>query len=225
MNYINDKMKTYLLVQGGNMSTETWNKLSGQNITTKDGRMGARYWKGTITALNAAGHQAYAPELSYEFESDLTGHLQQIYDFILKNDLKNIILVGHSYGGLVITGVASRLSGRIRHLVYLDSALPDPGQSLIDILNMVYSKEQYEAALPESSPPYVEPLQFRPENIMLLNKTYIRCMKSEFMEVTKLAKEKIDNSKEAWTCYELDSSHVPMADNPEEFYQILLKID
>lgn len=220
-----DKMKTYILVQGGNMSTETWNKLSGQNITTKDGHMGASYWDGTVAALKNVGYHAFAPELADELESDLTGHIQQITDFILKNDLKNIILVGHSYGGLIITGVANKIAGRIRHLVYLDSALPDPGQSLIEILNKVYSKEQYATALPEPNPPYVEPLQFHTENIMLLNKTYIRCMKSEFIEVTKLAKAKIKVSKESWNYYELNSSHVPMADQPEELYEILLGID
>lgn len=66
------------------MSTETQNKLSGQNITAKDGRMGAKYWYGTVDALKAAGHRAYAPELAEEFETNLTGHVQQIYDFILE---------------------------------------------------------------------------------------------------------------------------------------------
>jgi len=73
--------------------------------------------------------------------------------------LQKVILVGHSYGGLVITGVAHQMPDRIQHLVYLDSAIPEPGQSLIEILNMVYSSEDYEAALPEPSPPYVEKLQ------------------------------------------------------------------
>jgi pimeloyl-ACP methyl ester carboxylesterase len=218
-------MKTYVLVQGGNMSTETWNRLSGQNIKTKDGHMGARYWDGTVNALKAAGHRAYAPELGDEFESDLTGHIQQICDFIMENDLKNIIIVGHSYGGFVITGVADKIPGRIRHLVYLDSALPDPGQSLIEILNQAYPKEQYAAALPEPTPPYVEPLTFHPENIKLINKTYIRCTKSVFKDLTRLFKTKIHASKDEWTYIELASSHVPMADMPEEFYKILLQIN
>lgn len=218
-------MKTYILVQGGNMSTETWKKLSGQNVATENRHMGARYWEGTVTALKDAGHHAYAPELADELESNLTGHIQQIYDFILENDLKNIILVGHSYGGLVITGVADKLPGRARNLVYIDSALPEPGKSLIDILNKIYSKEQYEAALPEQNSPYVEPLQFHPENIMLLNKIYIRCMNSEFIEVTRLSKAKIDSSEESWTYYELQSSNVPMADQPDELNKILLQID
>ena len=138
------------------MSTETWNKLSGQNITTKDGRMGAKYWDGTVDALKAAGHRAYAPELAEEFETNLTGHVLQIYDFILEKDLESIILVGHSYGGFVITGVADKLFGRIRNLVYLDSALPDPGQSLIEILNLIFSKKQHQVALPQPNPPYMD---------------------------------------------------------------------
>lgn len=218
-------MKTYLLVQGGNMSTETWNVLSGQNITTDDGHMGSRYWEGTVNALEAVGHRAYAPQLLSEFETDLSGHIQQISDFILENDLTGIILVGHSYGGFIITGVANRLSGRISNLVYLDSAVPDPGQSLMGILDEVYREEEYTVALPEPSPPYVEPIQFSPENLKLLNKTYIRCMKGGFIDITRIAKEKINASKEEWTYYELQSSHVPMADMPEELNKILLQIE
>lgn len=64
--------------------------------------------------------------------------------------------MGHSYGGYVITGVADKLSGRIRNLVYLDSALPDPGQSLIEILNLIFSKKQHQVALPQPNPPYMD---------------------------------------------------------------------
>lgn len=218
-------MKTYLLVHGGNMSTATWNLLSGENVTTRDGHIGSRYWNGTINALEAAGHIAFAPKLLSEFETDLTGHIRQIIDIILEKDLDDIILVGHSYGGFVITGVADRLPERIRNLVYLDSALPDPGQSLIGIMDMVYTKEQYVGALPEANPPYVEPLQYNPEDLKQLKKTYIRCMKSSFIDVSKLALEKIKKSKEKWDYYELQSSHVPMADAPEELFELLLEID
>jgi len=217
-------METYVLVQGGNMSTETWNKLSGQKISTKDGQMGASYWKGTVEALESAGHRAFAPTLSDEFTSNLTDHIQQICTIIADNDLQDIILVGHSYGGFIITGVADRMPERIRLLVYLDSGLPDPGQSLVDVLNMVYSPEEYATALPDPNPPYVEKLQYHPKKIEGLKKIYIRCMKSEFIKVTHLSKEKIDAAKGEWTYFELPSSHVPMADLPEDFYKLLLNI-
>jgi pimeloyl-ACP methyl ester carboxylesterase len=56
------------------------------------------------------------------------------FQFLVENDLEDVILVGHSYGGMVITGFAARMAKRIRRLVYLDAALPDPGQSLFDVL-------------------------------------------------------------------------------------------
>ncbi|MBI5681105.1 MAG: alpha/beta hydrolase [Methanobacterium sp.] len=217
-------METYVLVQGGNMSTETWNKLSGQNISTEDGHMGARYWDGTVDALKFVGHRVFAPTISDEFSSNLTDHIIQICTLIVEKDLQDIILVGHSYGGFVITGVADRMPERIRLLVYLDSGIPDPGQSLVDALNMVYSKEDYAAAVPDPNPPYAEKLHYDPKRIEGIKKIYIRCMKSEFIDVTRIAKEKVDAAKEGWTYFELPSSHVPMADLPEEFYKLMLEI-
>lgn len=217
-------METYVLVHGGNMSTETWNKLSGQNIYTENGHMGASYWDGTVDALLSEGHRVFAPTLLDEFTNNLTDHINQICALIVENDLKDVILVGHSYGGFVITGVADRMPERIRFLVYLDSGVPDPGQSLVEILNMVYSSEDYEAAVPDLNPPYTEKLQYDPKRIEGIKKIYIRCTKSEFKDLTLLAKEKVDAAKEGWTYFELPSSHVPMADLPEDFYELLLSI-
>jgi pimeloyl-ACP methyl ester carboxylesterase len=218
------KMATYVLVHGGNMSTETWNKLTvGNPVYTKDGKMGAKYWDGTASALMTQGHRVFAPTLLDEFSNNLTDHIGQICTLIVKNDLRDIILVGHSYGGMVITGVAARMPDRIRRLVYLDAALPDPGQSLYDLLNLgMFVATGSLPDLPEPSPPYVEKLQFDPSKIERLNKTYILCTKSEFADVTRIAKQKIAAAKKGWTYIELPSSHVPMADMPYEFYQLLL---
>lgn len=216
-------METYVLVHGGNMSTKTWNKLSGQNIFTEDGHMGAKYWDGTVDALVSVGHRVFAPTLLDEFTNNLTDHINQICTLIDESDLQDIILVGHSYGGLVITGVADQMPSRIRLIVYLDSALPDPGQSLIDILHIVYPEEDA-PEMPDPNPPYVEKLQYDPETIDGLKKIYIRCTKSEFIDISSLAKEKIDAAKGGWTYFELQSSHVPMADLPDDFYKLLLSI-
>jgi pimeloyl-ACP methyl ester carboxylesterase len=206
------------------MSTKTWNKLSGQNIFTEDGHMGAHYWDGTVDALVSAGHRALAPTLLDEFTSNLTDHINQICRLIVENDLQNIILVGHSYGGFIITGVADRMPERIRLLVYLDSALPDPGQSLIDILNIVYPPEEDALELPDPNPPYLEKIKYDPKTIQGLKKIYIRCSKSAFIDISTLVKEKIDAEKGGWTYFELPSSHVPMADLPDDFYKLLLSI-
>ena len=69
-------------------------------------------------------------------EVGLDTHIQDVVSLIEANDLQQVILVGHSYSGMVITGAADRLPSRIRHLVYLDAAIPRDGQSLADLLPM-----------------------------------------------------------------------------------------
>jgi len=218
-------MATYILVHGGNMSTETWNRLTrGDPVYTKDGYLGARYWDGTVSALKAHNHRVFAPTLKDEHFCHMTDHIGQVCSLMTENDLRDVILVGHSYGGMVITGVADRMADRIRRLVYLDAALPDPGQSLYDILMLGLSTHSgNQPILPEPSPPYVEKLQFDAAKIQLLPKTYILCTKSEFADVTHVARQKID-TKKGWTYIEMPSSHVPMADMPDEFYQLMLDI-
>lgn len=218
-------MSNYVLVQGGNMSTNTWNKLSGENLSTKDGHMGAKYWDGTVEALKSAGHIVFSPELTDEYTSDLSDHIQQITELITENDLENVILVGHSYGGFVITGVADRVPERIGLMVYIDTGLPDPGQSLIDILDIVNSTHDRKAYLPDPNPPYVEKLEYNPETLKSIRRVYIRCTKSEFIDLTRISKEKIEADNENWIYLELASSHVPMADMKQELYEILLNLE
>jgi pimeloyl-ACP methyl ester carboxylesterase len=216
-------MATYVLVHGGNMSTDTWNKLAKRNDYPPGGNLGARYWDGTVSALTARNHRVFAPTLLDEHSSSLADHIDQICTLIAGNELRDIILVGHSYGGMVITGVAGRMPERIQRLVYLDAALPDPGQSLYDILRLgLSSASRSQPVLPDPDPPYVEKLQFDTAKIKRLQKTYILCTKSEFAAVTRIAKQKIAAAKEGWTYIEIPSSHVPMADMPDELYQLML---
>ncbi|MDP3396052.1 MAG: alpha/beta hydrolase [Methanoregula sp.] len=217
-------MATYVLVHGGNMSTETWNRLTiGDPVHTKDGNMGAGYWDGTVSALTAHNHRVFAPSLMDENRCHLTDHIGQVCSLIIENDLRDVILAGHSYGGMVITGVADKIADRIRRLVYLDAALPDSGQSLYDLLNLgLTASSDSRPFLPEPVLPYIEKLEFDPANIQPLPKTYILCTKSEFKDVTSVARQKIAAAKKGWTYIELPSSHVPMADMPDEFYQLML---
>jgi pimeloyl-ACP methyl ester carboxylesterase len=64
---------------------------------------------------------------------DLDFHIDDIVRELHYWDLRDVILVGHSYGGMVITGVADRATGRIGKLVYLDAANPKNGESLVDV--------------------------------------------------------------------------------------------
>ncbi len=87
------------------------------------------------------GQEVYTPTLTGLGERehllspavDLDMHITDVVKVLQFEDLRDVILVGHSYGGMVITGVADRETERIGHMVYLDAANPDDGQSLLDL--------------------------------------------------------------------------------------------
>jgi pimeloyl-ACP methyl ester carboxylesterase len=64
---------------------------------------------------------------------DLNRHIEDVVAVLHYEDLRDVILVGHSYGGMVITGIADRAADRVGKLVYLDAANPVNGQSLVDV--------------------------------------------------------------------------------------------
>ncbi|MHB8162867.1 MAG: alpha/beta fold hydrolase [Methanoregula sp.] len=215
-------MANYVLVHGGNMTTETWNKLTrGDPVHTPYGTMGGRIWDPVFPVLSAQNHHVFAPTLKDEHRCNLTGHIEQVRSIITGHNLRDVILVGHSYGGMIITGVAAGIADRIRHLVYVDAAVPDPGQSLFDIIVSSGSDPLSFVGL-EPAAPYIEKLQFDAEKIKPLPKTYIRCTESEFKSVTDSAKQKISATKNEWKFVELPTSHVPMASMPEELAELLL---
>jgi pimeloyl-ACP methyl ester carboxylesterase len=98
---------------------------------------GAWCWKRILPALWAAGHRAFAVSLSGVGERAHLGpagitldtHIQDVAAVIEAEELQQCILVGHSYAGMVITGVADRLHERIGQLVYLDAVVPWPGDA------------------------------------------------------------------------------------------------
>ncbi|MFQ5435273.1 MAG: alpha/beta fold hydrolase, partial [Anaerolineae bacterium] len=95
-------------------------------------------WHKVEKILIAHGAEVYAPTLSGMASMEnsggphvgLTTHIDDIVRLIEKEDLSHVILVGHSYSGLVITGVADRLPERVSQLVYLDAFIPENNQSL-----------------------------------------------------------------------------------------------
>jgi pimeloyl-ACP methyl ester carboxylesterase len=101
---------------------------------------GAFVWQNLLLRLRALGHTATAPTLTGLGErrhicndsTDLEWHIDDVVSHIEMEDLRNITLVGWSYGGMVITGVLARLPERISKVVYLDAFVPSDGQALID---------------------------------------------------------------------------------------------
>jgi len=66
-------------------------------------------------------------------EINLQTHVDDVVNLILFEDLHDVVLTGHSYGGIVVTGVTDRVPDRIRHVVFLAAAVPDDGMSLWDL--------------------------------------------------------------------------------------------
>jgi pimeloyl-ACP methyl ester carboxylesterase len=102
--------------------------------------LGGWCWQGVTPALREAGHTVYTPTLTGLGErvhlgtpgTDLEVHITDIVNVLAWEEPRDVILVGHSYGGLVITGVADRAPDRIAGLVYLDALVPGDGQALRD---------------------------------------------------------------------------------------------
>jgi pimeloyl-ACP methyl ester carboxylesterase len=93
-------------------------------------------------ALQAAGHEVFTPTLTGVGERshlsspsvNLSTHIADVVNLIRWEELSDVILCGHSYGGFVISGAADCIPDRIRALVYLDAFVPEDGECLFDLL-------------------------------------------------------------------------------------------
>jgi pimeloyl-ACP methyl ester carboxylesterase len=92
----------------------------------------------TAAPIRAAGHDVHTPTIASNRPGDaktvgLAEAIKSIVDYLTQKNLGDVVLVGHSYGGMVITGVADRAADRVGRVVYLDAANPEDGQSLADL--------------------------------------------------------------------------------------------
>jgi pimeloyl-ACP methyl ester carboxylesterase len=112
-------------------------------------------WQKVIPFLEAASHEVYAPTLTglaeraseLSPEVGLDTHIQDIKGLLVEKHLHGVILVGHSYGGMVITGVVDSVPERIAHLVYFDTFVPRDGESIADVtpIPVIYLRKQAQA--------------------------------------------------------------------------------
>ena len=101
---------------------------------------GSWCWVRVAERLRAAGHTVFTPTLTGLAERShllnhhitLTTHIKDVAGVLVWEDLRDVVLVGHSYGGPVISGVAERVADRIKTLVYLDALILDDGQCSLD---------------------------------------------------------------------------------------------
>jgi pimeloyl-ACP methyl ester carboxylesterase len=130
-------MSTYLLVPGA------W--------------LGGWCWKYIALDLRAAGHTVIPATLTglgerahlLRRQIDLDTHISDIVGLFEYRDLHDVILVGHSYGGMVATGVAEQVPDRIRRLVYLDASVPRDGESNDDVIGQTMAAQLRASAMSE----------------------------------------------------------------------------
>ena len=114
-------------------------------------------WKKVTPLLRAAGHEVCTPTLTglgaraHLLSPDVTleTHVKDVVGVLEYEDFRDVVLVGHSYGGMVITAVADRAADRVANLVYLDAFVPQDGQAVADLVGPTFSAMLEEQARAE----------------------------------------------------------------------------
>ena len=213
-------------------------------------------WKKVRPLMAAAGHTFITPSYTGLGErrhlahptNDLETHIADVLGVIEAEELDDFVLLGHSYGGLVATGVADRARGKISKLIYLDAFVPRDGQALVDLIpeeRRSLIKQNVKAGDGWSIPPNPPPIDTSPEDAtwirrhecnqsvkcfdqpvalhgeLTMPRIYIQCMRyaATFVQFAQRAK-----SQQGWTFHELDSSHCPNITAPHALMQVLGKI-
>lgn len=203
---------------------------------------GAWEWKTTGRFLTDDGHTVYRVTLTglgerehlNSTDVDLQMHINDVVNTILYEDLHDVVLTGHSYGGMVITGVMDRVPDRIRHVVFLDAAVPDDGMSLWDIFGGTGPRDperfkdgfmQVPWVKPGTPPPHSvkhsikcfnQPVSYKNPAAKALQVTYVAFTPKG---QTPEARAKTDKSwqraeSRGWTIKTFPGSHTAMLEDP-----------
>jgi pimeloyl-ACP methyl ester carboxylesterase len=211
-------------------------------------------WKKMRPLMRAAGHEFWTPSYTGLGERshlatpdvDLDTHIRDVINVLEFEDLRDVVLVGHSYGGMVATGVADGARERVKQVIYLDAFVPEDGKSLTDYLGQASRdarqtggdgwrvppmgmppdtpKEDQEWAMPRRMP---QPAKCFSTPIKLSGKAlpprhYIYCTRTapddRFGQFAKRAKH------EGWGYSEIDASHNPHITAPDALMKLFNQI-
>jgi pimeloyl-ACP methyl ester carboxylesterase len=231
--------KTFVLVHG------TWH--------------GGWCWRRLADLLESKGHKVYAPSLTgvadrshlLSRDVNLTTHANDVANLVKWEDLKDIVLVGHSSAGFVITQAAERIGEQVASIVYLDAFVPQVGDSLISLANPGPRKALEEAVArgdlaakpvpaaafnvnekdrawvdakctPHPLAAVVDKVTGASAREKIARKTYIRATGFKSPVFDEtLAKMK---TMPGWRTYEVASGHDVMIDHPDRLAEILLEV-
>ena len=214
-------------------------------------------WKKMHPLMTAAGHRLLTPSYTGLGERahladpsiDLETHITDILNVIHYEDLRDIVLLGHSYGGMVATGVADRARDRVAQLAYLDAFVPRDGQSLFDLNEPMREpmRNLSKAGDGWRVPPYPVPADTPADDVEWLTErriaTPINCfemkirltgeptMQRHYIYATRVPPADIfgqfaarARSEAGWRYYEIDASHNPNITVPEALMEVLEKV-
>jgi pimeloyl-ACP methyl ester carboxylesterase len=214
-------------------------------------------WRRVSDALLARGHLVFAPTLTGVGERshllragiNLSTHIEDVVRLIEVEDLDRIVLVGHSYGGMVISGVAERAEKAIASIVFLDAFVPENGTALLDFMPADRRKANEEIAA-KSGGLSLPPVSAEFFNVNARDRAWVdaKCTPHPFATFTEQARltgareriakktyiraggypavyfstfhEKLKTNP-GWRCYELPCGHDIMVDMPERLAEIL----
>jgi len=219
---------------------------------------GSLLWRPVARALRKAGHEVYTPTLTGLGERkhllnrsiNLDTHIADVLGVIDYEDLTELVLVGHSYGGMVVTGVADAVPDKIQSLVYLDAFVPESGQSCFGLIPaetrpgrppMPAAEDYLTPPLPPSAfgvSPDVAAMMERknsPQPTLCFTqsltlaggidrvkrKTFIYCNVPAPTTFTPFY-EKVKD-RPGWTVHTLPCTHLVQIDMPNELTQLLLE--
>jgi len=219
---------TFVMVHGATAGGWEWKKC-GQFLTDD----GNTVYRATLTGLGERMH-LNSPDI------DLETHINDVVNLILFEDLHDVVLTGHSYGGMVITGVMDRVPDRIKHVIFLDAAVPDDGMSIWDLFggkgpqgpNIVDGFMQVPWVKPGDKPPHSvkqsikcfnQPVSYKNPLAKALPVTYVA-----FVPADKSAEERAKTDKSwqraesrGWTIRTFTGHHVAQQENPRGLATLL----
>ena len=221
---------------------------------------GSWCWKRVRKALQARGHDVFTPTLTGVAERshllspqvNLETHIEDVVNLIRWEELSDVVLCGHSYGGCVISGVADRIPDRIGALVYLDAFVLEDGQSLHDTLPSFQKNLQLEGAMRDGEGWKVSPIPAEVFNVNANDREWVnrQCTVqplATFQQPIKLS-GKVDAVRHAtfilatgfenspfpafyerakakgWKTLTMPCGHDVMLDRPEELTRVLLDV-
>lgn len=207
---------------------------------------GGWYFQTTARRLRAAGHEVYTPTVTGVGERvhlaspdlDLETHVQDIVNVLEFEDLHEVVLVGYSYGGMIISPVADRVPHRISQLVYLDAFVPRDGESLADIMPELtgqmeaVAKETGEGwrvprtpAHPRKTPqpirPFRDPVSLKNPAAAAIPRTYVLFAGNSFPHAPVMARMAARAREAGWRVIETPWDHTAPETEPVELADLL----